>query len=341
MVLTYEQYRKIENACYAAGSIDDKSDDTSKVLKKRKYLYCGAYIEQGVKVYLHGQSGRWYRLRVQIEPCRALGEKDPTAVAKLDKDTYQKLVKAVNKILKKLKVPCSVDKMKISRCDWTVNLAFSGKDELTECLRIIKKSLIPSRYTHVFFKKGDKKAKDYKSANAHSYCVSCKSASFLAYDKIAQLQMIGRCDETLLGKHILRLEAELERPALKKHLGKSAMGTNYKILSSSARNCRKIVRWYLKRLQPECERYLRYKDAIKLVEKAELGKKTRKRMLFLLRKASDKDSLTTALDDMQEKFNLSKGQCKNVLKKFSKLGISPITLANSSKFDVFPALNDW
>ena len=65
--------------------------------------------------------------------------------------------------------------------------------------------------------------------------------------------MIDRCDETLLGKHILRLEAELKRPVLKKHLGKTAMETNYKILSSAAKTAPKVIQWYMDRLRPKGE----------------------------------------------------------------------------------------
>jgi len=336
MTLTYKQFEEVWDACYKTGCIEDTSDTWKNVEK----LYCYTYLEQGVKVYLHGKSGKLYRLRVQIEPCRALGEKDPTALAKLDKETYKELVKTVDKLMKELKVPCSIDKMKISRYDLTINIEFSCEDGLMEYLRIIKKSLILPAYTHVFFKKDEEKAKDYKTANAHSHCISCKSASFLAYDKIAQLKMIDRCNESVLGKHVLRFEAELKRSAIKKHLGKPDMKTNYKLLSSAAKKCRKVVGWYLNRLQPECKKYVRYEDAVDLVENAKMKEKTRERMLYLLRKTSDKDSLSAALDAMQEKFDLKKGQCNTVLKKFQKLGISPITLTNNSEFDELPALDD-
>ncbi len=118
------------------------------------------------------------------------------------------------------------------------------------------------------------------------------------------------------------------------------MKTNYKLLSSATQKCKKVVGWYLNRLQPKCTKYLRYEDAVDLVENAAMKKKTRKRMLYLLRKTSDKDSLSAALEDMQEKFDLKKGQCNTVLKKFHKLGISPITLTNNSEFDELPALDD-
>ena len=89
MVLTHKQYKKIWDACYDTGCIED----TSNPWKKKEKLYCYAFMEQGIKIYLHGKSGKWYRLRIQIEPCRVLGEKDPTALAKLNKDTYKNWLK--------------------------------------------------------------------------------------------------------------------------------------------------------------------------------------------------------------------------------------------------------
>ena len=141
----------------------------------------------------------------------------------------------------------------------------------------------------------------------------------------------------MIGKHILRFEAELKRPALKKYLGGPAMDTNYKLLSTAAKKSRKVIRWYLSRMQPECKQYLRYEDAVRKVEKAGFKTKTIERMLYLLRKTSDSESLTAALEKVKSDFNLSKSQCKNVLDKFRKLGISPITLTNSSTFDELPS----
>ena len=292
--ITYEQFRKIWTACYRTGCIVDDSN----VFKGIEKLYCYAYMSQGIKVYLHGKPGKLYRLRIQIEPCRVLGSSDATAVASLNKKQYKELVKTADKMLRKLEISQSIDAMKISRCDLTINIYFSTEEELMEYLRIFKKSLLIPHYSRVFFKKNDQKTNDWKTANNHSHCISCKSASFLIYDKIAQLEMIDRCDDTLLDKHILRLEAELKRPALKKHLGKTAMETNYKILSSAAKNARNVIRWYIDRLQPRGNT-IRYEDAVDLISSTKMKAKTRERMLYLLRKASDSDDLSSALKKMQ------------------------------------------
>lgn len=228
--------------------------------------------------------------------------------------------------------------MKISRCDLTTNIELSSQDELMEYLRIFKKASVSITIALFPLRKMTTRLKATKTANNRSHCISCKNASFLIYDKSAQLVMIDRYDESLTGKHVLRFEAELKRHALMKHIGKSALETNYKLLSSAAYSVQKVLRWYLKRMQPQCERYLRYSDTAELVRNAGFKKKTEERILYLLRKASDRESLTAALKDLQNKYSLSTSQCKTTLRKFQKLGISPITLQNASKWDELPPI---
>ena len=54
-------------------------------------------------------------------------------------------------------------------------------------------------------------------------------------------------------------------------------------------------------------------------------------MAYLLRKASDSRNLTSALEKLKEKYGLKSSQVNRILRWFQKLGISPITLANSEK----------
>ena len=71
------------------------------------------------------------------------------------------------------------------------------------------------------------------------------------------------------------------------------------------------------------------------------SKKTRERMLYLLRKASDRKSLSAAIEDLKVEFGLKSGQINRVLKKFDKLGISPITLTNTESEENLPALAEF
>lgn len=65
MVLTYRQFKKIQEACYETGCVQD----TSNIWEVKEQLYCNAYHNQGIKVFLHGIFGELYQLRVRIEPC--------------------------------------------------------------------------------------------------------------------------------------------------------------------------------------------------------------------------------------------------------------------------------
>lgn len=329
MVLTYRQYQTIKEKLYEVGAVSAKEN----VFKGTERLYSAVYEKKGLKIFMHARAGKLYRLRIQIEPCRVLGEHDPTAVWNPERKTYKEMVKTANRLLKPLKIPLSIHEMKISRCDLTVNLFLKNSTELNEYLRILKKSRSIPRYKRVSFRPDEKKAIDPKTANQHSYCVCCKGASFLVYDKLAQLEMIGRSGNRQGDMYILRLEAELKRAALKQHLGKTAFENNRTLILRAAEKVIPVVNWYVKRLQPSCERYVRFEEAVTAVQEMKCKQKTKERMLYLLRKTSDSDTLDNAIEKMRRKFELSKGQCTGVLKKFERLGISPITLRNNSEFE--------
>ena len=149
--------------------------------------------------------------------------------------------------------------------------------------------------------------------------------------------MTDHFPDALLGKKVLRLEAQLRRRALKRWLPGKKLGNNWETIRNIYKSRKKILKWYLDRIQPTGQ-YVRYRDAASLIKNSKLKKKTRERMLYLLRKTSDTEPLSTALAAMKKEFGLNRNQCNMVLKKFRKLGISPITLTNDSRFEELHAL---
>ena len=295
------------------------------------------FAKQGVKLQISRTEENPWELLVIIHPTLVLGEDDRSALYYASKSSYNKIVKTVDKILKQINVPFSLDDMPLYRLDVTVNLIFDDGRLVVEYIRILKKCKILTHYKLDWFREKEKKAKDCKLANRHSHKQRCKSASFFVYDKTAQLEMIDHFPDALMGKKILRLEAQLRRKTLKKWVPDKALGSNWEIIRDVYKNRKKIIKWYLGRIQP-AGRYVRYKDAVGLIEDAKLKEKTRDRMLYLLRKTSDKESLTAALKDLKSEYHLTSSQCGTVLKKFRKLGISPITLPNSSELDELPPI---
>ena len=93
---------------------------------------------------------------------------------------------------------------------------FEDSDLAESYLRILKKGLLLPHYHLEWFRKNERKAKDIKAANTHSYKQACQSAAFFSYDKTAQLEMIGRFPDRLIGKRVLRLEVQLRRKGIRK-----------------------------------------------------------------------------------------------------------------------------
>ena len=152
--------------------------------------------------------------------------------------------------------------------------------------------------------------------------------------------MIDAFPASLVGKRVLRLEVQLRRKGMRKWVDRDQMDNNGKVLKKLYEKAGDILRWYLKRLQFKGECHVRYKEAKEMIDGLR-SKKTRERMLYLLRKASDRKSLSAAIEDLRVEFGLVSGQITRVLKKFDKLGISPITLTNADSEENLPVLAEF
>lgn len=337
-VLTPQQKQEIVE------SIEDLPEFRSKGnYWEKTYVYRSSLFQKkGVKLVVSQYKGERWGLLIVVHPMLVLGNSDRSKLyMPHKKGEYNSIVKRVDKVLKKVNVPCSVDDMKLYRCDVTENWMFDKLKVVDEYIRIQKKSCLLPHYSWDTFREEDHKARDCKAANKHSCKQYCKSAAFFAYDKTAQLEMIEAFPEALIGKHIFRLEAQLRRKAMKKWVGKDCMdSSNWAIIKELGKSAEKILDWYLKRMHPVEGNHLRYKDAVKIVSQIK-GKKKQERMLYLLKKTSDSDTLTAALKKLKKKYHLSENQCRTVLKQFKKLGISPITLTNNSDFKCLPGIHSF
>lgn len=333
--------RGIDTFClYSVLSREQKKEILQHLKKWEKFFsdsnywdgsskYWSNYFEEkGIKLEIsqwnRGADTGW-NLYVRIKPALVL-KLAPWALYQPDKANYREIVKRVDRLLETVGIHESIKEMSICRIDVTENQFYAEQDDVMRQLHLLKKSMIPAKYEQVWFSKDNNTVKDAKAANKHSYKLQCKSTAFFVYDKTAQLQMIDRFPRSVQSQHILRLEVQLKRKAMLKKIGKQ--NSQYHELKACAQNAEKIIHWFVKRLQPKRTQTVRYADASALAS-AVRKEALRERMLYLLRKTSDSDNLSNALEKLKEYFQLSPGQCRNVLKSFEKLGISPITLPNT------------
>ena len=330
--LTKQQFNTILNKMYSEGRVIHKE-------KGREFYTLLDKQMPGITVTLYPvRERRTYRVSIKVEPCQVLDSDDPAALYQYSWKSYAELRKRCDRYLDGLCIPGKLDAMPISRCDLTCNLVFRHQDYLDAYLRILKKSSLIPHYQAVQFKKQEKKAKDPMRANQHSYCVRCKQASFLCYDKIDQLKMIGRCPDGWADWAILRLEVQLKRKALKSVLGKRALEYNDALLKAACGQAAPVICSYLDRMLPCSGAHLRYEDAATVVQK--IKKETRReQMLYLLRKMSDAATWDSAARKWKEFYtDVTDKQIKTLYGKFDKLGINPITLPNSSTIAQLPPI---
>ena len=333
--LTKNQFTSALNRAHARGKlIHNKKGQESYVLLDQQM--------PGITVTLYPiYQRRTYRVNIKVEPCRVLGSDDPTALYQYTKKSFHRLQQLCDRYLEMLCIPGSIGTMKVSRCDLTCNLGFPDQEYVDAYLRILKKSHLIPGYRVDTFKAYEKKAKDPKRANQHSHCIRCKQVSFLCYDKIDQLKMVGRCPRELEDAAILRLEAQLKRPALKRVLGKKALENNAALLKAAAKHSVPIIKSYLNKMFPCSRTHLRYEDAVSMVQK--IKKETlRGQMLYLLRKVSDAATWDSAARKLNEHYtDVTDKRIKKIYSKFDAFDINPITLPNSSSTERVPPLSQF
>ena len=311
----------------------------------RSRIICSTYFrQQGIVLYVNQLKGAGSGLIVRINPSKALeGKKNPTALYSPKRTSYRTLEKKIEACLNELDCPFRMADMSLCRADPCINIRLDSAEEKRQLERIISKGAILRNYQRDFFRKDSKQVKDPREANQHSYRQSCKpkgnrkksrknKASFTVYDKIYQLQQIDNCPEELLGKHMLRLEAELSRQALLSRLPqKIDKRDTYALLRACYDAAPAILERYLKRMLLVKGTHLPFGEAEQMIQTSALKAKMQNRMLYLLRKTSDCENLTAALAKTKDKLQLSDKQCRSVLNSFGLLGIHPITLPNRAK----------
>lgn len=317
-------------------------------LKESKLDYDGTYksklyADSGVEIYIYRYYG-YSGFSLCITPCSLL--KGCYAAEELYHPTFKnnrELTDELDDILDDLDVKSDsgetihADEMSVCRADPCINLSLDSNDEVLEYLRILKKSALILHYNTDKFERTSSRVKNIKEANTHSYRIKSKGATFTAYDKIYEMQQGDRCPDGLSDTHILRIEAELKRDALLKRLDRNATLSNEKLLKSTEENAVRILINFLKEMKLGTGTHIRYRDAEARIKESKLEDKIKDRMLYLIRKTSD-GNLSSALKKLCEEYNLSNNQCDRILNRFDKLGISPITLQNNSRFESLPSL---
>jgi len=290
-----------------------KSQD--KFCLNRRYSIC-TYEKVGVKFILTQSISHPSWIKIVVNPSSLLvGEYCPTGLFNGTREDIKLVKDKLREILDEMGINYKLNDFKLSRADLTTDHYYANSNETLSALAIYKKSALMKPYKAIPFKEYDNSDKKFDSANKHSWTIECKSCAFAVYDKTYEL---AKRHKENISESILRVELRLMRKRIKQLTKKDKWEDQIQKL---LKNQDDILTKFLHRIHQDFPTIISKEEAIKRIENSGFQKRTKDKMIKLVKKTSDYDSLAVA----KKKMRLSNKTFNSLLKKFYKLGFNPIT----------------
>ena len=297
-----------------------------------KIISLNKYKPQGVEILLTQSIDHrsWIRLIINPSSLRS-GRYEPLALFQAEHADLKQIHKRLKEIIKELDLPMKLKDFKLNRVDFTWNLYCKSSEEVKVRLDIFRKS---EQLPHYKEKNPRRKSGERDEAidqplyankkNQHSWTTCAKNCEFSVYDKGYELKK--QHGITILSS-ILRLELRISRQRLQKLAGKGNWEDQLRQLSKDQD---KVMDKFLHRLHQDFSQVVHKKEALKRIEESSFQKRTKDKMRELVKKMSSCGSFTAA----RQKMGISKKSFIQLLRKFEKIKISPITLPQKAEIDV-------
>jgi|GEM_PF-3818457 len=317
-LITYEEYRLIKNAFYLL------SEQRYRVYNDKYCMVCEKYKRMGIVIRLYENPGKPPHLQLRVNPRLTCGQYDYIGIFPCTKENIKTVKGTVDEVLASIGANYKFNDMTVSRIDLCTNVEM----EPIFCepyMRVIRKCRMPYSFWRTSFTKGES---NYKEKNKHSFRASNQDTVFTIYDKVYQLQERKLLEPDSQMQHrLIRFEVSLNRAAVirvNREYFQCPFNDNSDLLWAFGLLSRKIIQTYVYRFFPEGS-YAPYEKVQSAVQKLDVSNKIRKRMLYLLRKASDCSYLSRAVRDMESEFFISGYKTDKVFQCFENLHYNPVT----------------
>ena len=289
-----------------------------------KIISLNKYKPQGVEILLTQSIDHRSWIRLIINPSSLCsGRYEPLALFQAEHADLKLVQKRLKEIIKELELPMKLKDFKLNRVDFTRNLYCKSSKEVRVRLDIFRKSEKLPHYKEKKFgnHSGERdEAVDQPlyadEANRHVWMTGVKDSEFAVYDKGYELKK--RHGLTVLAP-VLRMELRVSGQRVRKLAGKVKWEDQLWQLSKDQD---KVVDKFLHRLHQDFPQVVHKEEALKWIEESDFQKRTKDKMRELVKKMSSCGSFTAA----RQKMGLSKKSFIQLLGKFEKIKISPITL---------------
>lgn len=306
--------------------------------KSCKGVYiCTKYADTGIRIRLEHTSGKkeskHYYVRMVVNPRTLIyPQSGYLGILPPDETSIELLEKAFYSVLRKSLFESEINRYYLSRVDLCTNIRCDNKKVFRELVRLLRKTATPKKYERKFYQHKDKKrANQY---NKHYVRIACDSQELVIYDKTYQMdenELVVDYDNLPAG--VLRIEVHYGRDKLrsieKKHNTDSVLDLLWLLMQESKpRICKLVEQCY-----PDCE-YRSYAACLDAIERSRFPEQTQSDMRTLVTQMQRKQTIDAALRWM-EKHSIQTGE---LLDKFRKLGINPISLRQGYAAERIPSL---
>ena len=299
---------------------------------------CTKYADAGIRIRLEHIGSKKenlkYFVRMVVNPRKLIyPQSGYLGILPPEEDSIELLEKTFRHLFRGSPFEKDIHRYYLTRVDLCTNIRCDNKRVFRELVRLLRKTATPKKYERKFYQhKNKKKANQY---NKHYIRISCDLQELVIYDKTYQLSendLIVAYEDLPSG--VLRIEVHYGRDKLRR-LEKSAQTDDPLDLlwllmqESKPRICELMDKCYPN--QP----YLHYLDGLATIEAHPKFPQTAKdAMAALLTEMRRKQTIDKAFQSMEKQQIKTAG----LLKRFSKLGISPIPLRKGYAAERMPSL---
>ncbi len=248
-----------------------------------------------------------------------------------------------------------LNKLALARVDMTEDSKLDNAAAADAYVAVIAKSVKSGKYRRHRFSGASDDVDDPAVANRHSveYCTKTRRkdrkrqretgtqprTAFKAYNKGFDINRINRKKGTpdRVAEDVLRLELTHTGTALRRKLKLGKGASNGKIVDTATERAHELIWRFMKASMFVGGDFLRYDHAVKLIETStKIKDEDRQPMLELVRKCSDCENICNAARAME----LNRKSLEKLLRRFKKLGISPVTIPNNNPIKRLPSLTE-
>ena len=293
------------------------------------------FLNAGLTVTLASINGSRWGLYAKLCPSIILRSGTKSGLYDPGASDYEELCAQSNDLLARLGSPYYLADMTLMLAEFAVELKLPSEEAVQRYLGLMQEAYKPKAYQPTLKESKsisfghDKTIFDGADIPKRAYGkFFSKRAAFYAYGKAAQQRMEGRFPTHLIGKKTLRMEVQLRTRAMKRKVGKIVWKHPDQVLEVLEGCSVDMVRQRLKRMKLLVGDHMPYDGAMALVA-AKASGETADQMRHLLKAAHENENLTSAIRIMKDQYNLSNRQIGKLMKRFRRLGISPITLSDT------------